>query len=428
MLTTLALLTATTFADDGAVDGVDGFESDAPVLEIPDGDEPHIDDVVGGTQAAQGTWPDTAGIVFYSSYVGCTGTLIAPDVVVTAGHCVGGISHVLLGSNDWYTDQGEIIGVRAVYEYPNSQGTYDAAVLVLDSEASVPHRTIASDCILDDYLEDGVDVAVVGYGAIDQAGQRQTSKLMEGVTQVQDADGNQAYVDGMYSGFNGSVSPGGEIGAGGNGVDACFGDSGGPLYLLTEQGDYLVGITSRAYAGVPWSSPCAHGGVYVRPDALMDWMEAKTGRTFDRPACNAAPEPSADPIFVGTNDVGSTTVDANDPDPENTHDYVIVEGPEHGSAEIDEDGNVTYEPDFGFVGEDRITVAVTDDGSPYEASGPITSEIDIDVTVVPGISGSSSDDGEAELVGQQCGCSSSPVGGVLGTAWLFGLLAFARRR
>ena len=91
-------------------------------------------------------------------------------------------------------------------------------------------------------------------------------------------------IEGTFAGCNGAVSPGGELGAGGNGVDACFGDSGGPLYLLSDRGDYVVGVTSRAYAGVPWNYPCRDGGIYTRPDAVVDWIESKVG-PITKPVC-----------------------------------------------------------------------------------------------------------------------------------------------
>ena len=38
--------------------------------------------------------------------------------------------------------------------------------------------------------------------------------------------------------------PDGELGAGGMGIDTCPGDSGGPLYLPTDFGTFLAGVTS----------------------------------------------------------------------------------------------------------------------------------------------------------------------------------------
>ena len=89
--------------------------------------------VVNGHRAEDGRWPAAAGIVFNQQYVGCTGTLIHPRIVLTAGHCVGGISHVVLDTTDYYDDNdGEWVEVKREIEYPNSQYTYDLAILILE--------------------------------------------------------------------------------------------------------------------------------------------------------------------------------------------------------------------------------------------------------------------------------------------------------
>ncbi|MBT3218111.1 MAG: trypsin-like serine protease [Proteobacteria bacterium] len=378
--------------------------------------EVDVDEVVGGTKIDHDRWDDAAGIVFYNSYVGCTGTLIAPDVVLTAGHCDSGISHVVLGSNDWYSNEGEMIPVENSWEYKDSWRSYDIAVLKLDSESSIEPRPLALDCIIDEYLHDGVEVAVVGFGNTNEQGNKSTSQKREGFTHIQDHDCDENYINGVYAGCNSSVSPGGELGAGGDGVDACFGDSGGPLYLITDKGDYLVGVTSRAYAGVSQQYPCRDGGIYVRPDAVVKWIERKSGRTLPRPACNAAPDPeAADIAIVAKDESGTTQIFPNDPDPDNIHTFTLAEAAENGDVQVFDDGTVVYTPHKGFSGTDRFTVAVTDDGSDYKSSGPITADVDIDVTVER-MGGS----------GGGCGCSSTE--GFAGGLWLTLTVGFLVRR
>ena len=373
------------------------------------------DAVVGGEQAAPGAWDDAAGIVFYQSYVGCTGVLVAPNVVLTAGHCYGGISHVLLGSTDWYSSEGDFYEVDRSVKLGDVYQGVDMAVLVLSEDADYEPRTIATDCIRDDYLEDGAEVAVVGYGNTLPNGNGSTSKLNEGFTSVQDHDCNESYINGIYSGCNPQVSPGGELGAGGDGVDACFGDSGGPLYLVTEKGDYLVGITSRAYAGAPSNAPCYYGGVYGRPDYLLDEIEEAAGVDLPRPQCNDAPEVSAGRINIGRGDEGSTMIKVVDPDNgDEGFTFEVVKRPKNGTVRINADGKAFYDADRFFKGDDSFVVEVTDAGSEYEASGPLSAEVTINVTAG----------------GRGNGCSTAP-GSRGGAAGLLALLVaplIVRRR
>jgi hypothetical protein len=248
---------------------------------------------------------------------------------------------------------------------------------------------------------------------------------MEGYSTISDADCSRDYLNGIYTGCNESVRPAGEIAAGGNGVDACFGDSGGPLYLLTDHGDYVAGVTSRAYAGVPWSAPCKYGGIWVRPDAVINWIENKSGREMPRPVCNEAPEPSAEDIETMQDESGTSVISPNDPDAENIHFFEVVEEPQNGSVLVNELGEVTYTPNSGYTGTDSFTVSVTDDGSDYEASGPISSDLTINVDVF----GSGMDPNKPQVFSNGCACDA---GGSLAALWLFlpsmGLLGFRRRQ
>src|SRR5690606_36638924 len=100
----------------------------------------------------------------------CTGTLIAPDVVLTAGHCIGGITSVVLGSTDWAQPGGEEIAVVQEIEYPGSFSSYDVGLLLLERPSSYEPRVLATGCVLERSLQAGAAVTIVGYGAIDQFG------------------------------------------------------------------------------------------------------------------------------------------------------------------------------------------------------------------------------------------------------------------
>lgn len=71
---------------------------------------------------------------------------------------------------------------------------------------------------------------------------------------------------------------------------------------------------------------------------------------------------------------------------------------------------MTYTPDAGFSGKDWFTVAVTDDGSIYERSGPLTSEVMIEVKV------------------GGCGCATTGSGGASALLSLLALVGLRRRQ
>ncbi len=309
-------------------------------------------------------WPEVAGIVI-DRYVSCTGTLIAPDVVITAGHCTPPESHnptaVVLGTNN-YDHPGETINVAEVHTYPNSWGTYDVAVLVLEHASSYEPRRIATSCIRD-YIRDGAEATVVGYGATDANGRVYSSVLQWGNTTISDADCSD-----LNSGCFEAVSPNGEIGAGISGSDACYGDSGGPLFLPTPKGIFLVGVTSRGFYDT--SVACGDGGIWVRPDSpdLHDWIEEVTGRTLPAPACF---EPTAPALYAVKNHPGHSQVDPNYDEGE-PFTFEIVTPPAFGGASVSDDGLVTFTPETGFEGEDTVTVsAIAHDGSAAEIDIPI---------------------------------------------------------
>jgi len=60
--------------------------------------------------------------------------------------------------------------------------------------------------------------------------------------------------------------------------DSCFGDSGGPFYVPTEHGDFLVGLVSRGRSDV--ERKCGDGGVYTMLSAYIPWIERTAGDRF----------------------------------------------------------------------------------------------------------------------------------------------------
>src|SRR5436190_17555121 len=125
--------------------------------------------VVGGTTVPVGKWPDALALL--GQQAACTGTLIAPDVVLTAGHCIGEASDIIIADTiDYNGAGGEEIAVEAAAAYPNWENTYDVGVLRLAQPSTVPPRPVGIGCTFTDEFPQGAQVQLVGFGLTDAAG------------------------------------------------------------------------------------------------------------------------------------------------------------------------------------------------------------------------------------------------------------------
>lgn len=434
-MTPIALLLALAtpaLATDASAAGGDGWEHDGQEVQYLD--ENYVggydfEKVVGGQQVSNDRWDATVGVLSGGGVI-CTGTLIGERVALTAAHCAGGIDGVLIDSDDYLeADMSQVVAVESETVHPDYYssmwGGNDIAVLRLAERVTqVEPQAVAVECILDRYLEDGAPVHVVGYGSTSESGNGWNTKLNEGGTRVQTKDCTAETVEGYYTGCDPEIQPGGEIGAGGNGVDACFGDSGGPLYLKTDEGDFLVGVTSRSYAGVPGSQPCKYGGIYTRPDYFIKWIENTAGFPIKLPSCNEAPEATAEGILTKPGKTGYSALVASDPDGDTSLlTYAIVQPPVHGTVTVDAEGVLAYTAfDDAEEGLDAFVVAVTDGGNDaYQRTGdPVSLELEIPVEIKKGLFVSPSG------LGGGCGCDSTQ--GAAGWLGLVGVLGLLRRR
>lgn len=169
---------------------------------------------------------------------GCSGVLVAPRVVLTAGHCLenapASALEIFFGSS--IEAAGERIGVVEGHLHPaydRATHAYDVAALVLAKAApAAPVRLRVSPVTVD------LEVRVSGFG-IDDPKAGRTGVRRSGTAQITDV----AEVE-----FRIAAKP----------AMTCHGDSGGPVFV----GEELAGITT-------WGDPpCASFGVAARVDRL----------------------------------------------------------------------------------------------------------------------------------------------------------------
>jgi len=244
--------------------------------------------VVGGSEVPRGRWLDVVAVKMRDGV--CTGTLIAPDVVLTAGHCIGGGPYeVIVDTIDYARPGGERIRVAWARAYPNWEQRYDVGVLVLDQPATLAKpRVVTSACTARALLAPQTPVEIVGFGLATAEALDSNTRLHQATVPVTDPTCS------LDPACNPAVAPHGEFMAGGHGADSCFGDSGGPVYIDTRDGHghALVGIVSRGLA-LP-AAPCGNGGVYVRVDKVISWIQSVTNRTLAKTQCRAVNTDEAD--------------------------------------------------------------------------------------------------------------------------------------
>lgn len=254
----LILACAFLFGGTGAAFGADPFILDGIVVSVGS-----FDSVVGLTYNGE-------------RFPRCTGTLIAANVVLSAGHCIcealdGGfhINAVYTG-----TDPDNVVGRSKGYYFPvvhwwtrydcsdpARRNGVDLAIIQLDRKVIglAPVPLASAEVLLK--INSG---KIVGYGATDASGEVMDHRKRMADIQVIDRSCSVKNDQRKY----GCVS-GAELVAGRpNTPDTCSGDSGGPL-LSTKDGNsfvsidsqlYLVAVTSRSVLNA--TKLCGDGAVY----------------------------------------------------------------------------------------------------------------------------------------------------------------------
>jgi len=248
--------------------------------------------IVGGTPASPGTWPSLAFIensLPGGGYYLCTGTIVAPNVVLTAGHCAVDESTmtvyppqqygVVTGSLDW-TDAAtrQLRPVSRVVVYPGflkiagSNGELyadgDAALLQLEIPTAAPAMPLASDPGDSGLYASGTAAAIAGWG-LTSAGGSTPDQLQWAITVVQSSTYCTQQANDDFGALFDSFDQTCAIDAPTDAAGTCQGDSGGPLVAASADGGIVqIGITSWAQASCSTTVP----DFFTRTDVLSAWI------------------------------------------------------------------------------------------------------------------------------------------------------------
>jgi len=227
--------------------------------------------IVGGDVSYPEKWPYTVALHRDGQFI-CGATIINPEWVITAGHCVYGYNE---GKGFFYQIRAGMVRRQSqspwqqfrhmaqIFIHPEYDNTYlkhDVALAKLNSPLFI-NRHVQAICLPYDanmYPQVGSTCMATGWGDISEDGPS-SEELREVEVPIMKRCG-RSYNNITYQ-ICGGYTEGGK--------DACQGDSGGPLYCQDSSDNwYLGGVISHGRG----CARASEAGVYVRLAYYMDWV------------------------------------------------------------------------------------------------------------------------------------------------------------
>lgn len=256
--------------------------------------------IVGGRAATIEEFPSLSYIEAHQGKHGfaCTGTVVAPRVVLTAAHCVEEVENGTITPPSEYAlstgiadptkaNPENVFHVVANHVFPGfDPGVLhgDAAILILDRPTTAPSLAMAGSADAALY-GGGAEVRLAGWGLTSASAKEQPTNLRMTSMLVQTASSCRKSTRSFYRSF----SPARQVCliAADRASGGCFGDSGGPAIAQRADGTPVeLGITSTGGPSCSTRLP----NVLTRVDFVSTWVAEWIAATE-----SGAPPPVVDP-------------------------------------------------------------------------------------------------------------------------------------
>jgi secreted trypsin-like serine protease len=199
----------------------------------------------------------------------CTGTLIAKNIVLTAGHCAQGQAptdkvRILLAFNSDLNkiQKTDVRIVTQVVIHPNygktgsdGEDMNDLSLMKFTGDLPAGYQVaqfLADESVL---VPDAV-VTLAGYGLTDGTNQTSDNLLRKVDVKIAEAFGKTEIVLDQTEGKG-----------------ACHGDSGGPALINVNGTEYVWGVTSRG-VGKDGKDDCSLASVYTKIKSQSDFVQS----------------------------------------------------------------------------------------------------------------------------------------------------------
>lgn len=258
--------------------------------ETISGENAETNNIVGGTSVAASediakttvqiftvqTKRDATGALRITGVAGCTGSLLANDIVLTAAHCTtDNPNYILLYFSTQAPDMKQlmasvntnplirrVVGGKVGTNWPRLTETQQSDwgdIALLKFKGGIPQGYQPAQLLPSDAeLKAQQAVTLAGFGLTDGVRNIQSDRLLKVDITI----------------LNPSYSRSEMVVDSGNGKGPCHGDSGGPAYVNVNGQRFLAGITSRAESQTDPKGQCIGDTIYTRTQPYSAWIKS----------------------------------------------------------------------------------------------------------------------------------------------------------